>query len=401
MNHPVAALLLVVAAILITAKLFGEVAERLGVPAVLGELIAGLILGPGLLGVIPASGEPGAEVVSFLAELGVILLLFEVGLETDLKQMFQVGGSASAVAVVGVTVPFVLGYLFWLYAPHAASTSNADQHSIAILVGAVLTATSVGITARVLSDLGSLQTIEARIILGAAVIDDVLGLVILGAVSRLNGDGSVSTLGLVRLLAQGVGFLVLAVILGGMIVPRLFSLIDRLKVRGAVVTLAIALTLALAAAAELAGSALIIGAFAAGLVMRNSDQLHTVVNEGRPVAGLLAPIFFVTVGAGANIRLLDPRVPGAVPILSLAVALTVIAVAGKVVAGWAAPWQPFRRLAVGVGMVPRGEVGLIFADMGRRTGLLDAASFSAILIVVMATTFIAPLWLKPLFRRAR
>jgi len=400
-NHPVAALLLVVAAILITAKLFGEVAERLGVPAVLGELVAGLILGPGLLGVIPASGEPGAEVVSFLAELGVILLLFEVGLETDLKQMFQVGGSASAVAVVGVTVPFVLGYLFWLYAPHAASTSNADQHSIAILVGAVLTATSVGITARVLSDLGSLQTIEARIILGAAVIDDVLGLVILGAVSRLNGDGSVSTLGLVRLLAQGVGFLVLAVILGGMIVPRLFSLIDRLKVRGAVVTLAIALTFALAAAAELAGSALIIGAFAAGLVMRNSDQLHTVVNEGRPVAGLLAPIFFVTVGAGANIRLLDPRVPGAVPILSLAVALTVIAVAGKVVAGWAAPWQPFRRLAVGVGMVPRGEVGLIFADMGRRTGLLDAASFSAILIVVMATTFIAPLWLKPLFRRAR
>jgi len=400
-NHPVAALLLVVAAILITAKLFGEVAERLGVPAVLGELIAGLILGPGLLGVIPASGEPGAEVVSFLAELGVILLLFEVGLETDLKQMFQVGSSATAVALVGVTVPFVLGYLFWLYAPHAASTSNADQHTIAILVGAVLTATSVGITARVLSDLGSLQTVEARIILGAAVIDDVLGLVILGAVSRLNGDGSVSTLGLVRLLAQGVGFLVLAVILGGMIVPRLFSLIDRLKVRGAVVTLAIALTFALAAAAELAGSALIIGAFAAGLVMRNSDQLHTVVNEGRPVAGLLAPIFFVTVGAGANIRLLDPRVPGAVPILSLAVALTVIAVAGKVVAGWAAPWQPFRRLAVGVGMVPRGEVGLIFADMGRRTGLLDAASFSAILIVVMATTFIAPLWLKPLFRRAR
>lgn len=401
MNHPVAALLLVVAAILVTAKLFGEVAERLGVPAVLGELVAGLVLGPGLLGVIPASGEPGAEVVSFLAELGVILLLFEVGLETDLKQMFQVGGSASAVAVVGVTVPFVLGYLFWLYAPHAASTSNADQHSIAILVGAVLTATSVGITARVLSDLGSLQTIEARIILGAAVIDDVLGLVILGAVSRLNGDGSVSTLGLVRLLAQGVGFLVLAVILGGMIVPRLFSLIDRLKVRGAVVTLAIALTFSLAAAAELAGSALIIGAFAAGLVMRNSDQLHTVVNEGRPVAGLLAPIFFVTVGAGANIRLLDPRVPGSGPILSLAVALTLIAVVGKLVAGWAAPWQPFQRLAVGVGMVPRGEVGLIFADMGRRTGLLDAASFSAILIVVMTTTFIGPLWLKPLLRRAR
>ncbi len=184
MNHPVAALLLVVAAILVTAKLFGEVAERFGIPAVLGELVAGLILGPGLLGVIPASGQPGAEVISFLAELGVILLLFEVGLETDLKQMFQVGGSATAVAVTGVVVPFALGYLYWLYAPHTASTSPADSRAIAILVGAVLTATSVGITARVLDDLGSMQTVEARIILGAAVIDDVLGLVILGAVSQ-------------------------------------------------------------------------------------------------------------------------------------------------------------------------------------------------------------------------
>ena len=315
--------------------------------------------------------------------------------------MFKVGRSATAVAVVGVIVPFALGYLFCLYAPHAASTSGADQQSIAILIGAVLTATSVGITARVLNDLGSMQTIEARIILGAAVIDDVLGLVILGAVSRLTGGESVSTLSLLRILAQGVGFLVLAVLVGGWIVPRLFARIDRLKVRGAVVTLAIALTLAVAAAADQAGSALIIGAFAAGLMMRDSDQLHTIVNEGRPVAGLLAPVFFVTVGAGANIRLLDPRLPDAGPILSLALALTLIAVVGKVIAGWAAPWQPFRRLAVGVGMVPRGEVGLIFADMGRRAGILDTASFSAILIVVMATTFIAPLGLKPLLRRAR
>jgi Kef-type K+ transport system membrane component KefB len=400
-NDPVAGLLLIVAAILVTAKLFGEVAERLGLPAVLGELVAGLVLGPGLLGVLPAAGKPGAEVISFLAELGVILLLFEVGLETDLKEMFKVGRSATAVAVVGVVVPFVLGYLFWIYAPHAASTSSADQQSIAILIGAVLTATSVGITARVLNDLGSLQTIEARIILGAAVIDDVLGLVILGAVSRLTDGGSVSTLDLLRILAQGVGFLVLAVLLGGLIVPRLFALIEPLKVRGAVMTLAIALTLALAAAADQAGSALIIGAFAAGLVMRDSTQLHTIVSEGRPVAGLLAPIFFVTVGAAANIRLLDPRLPDAGPILSLAVALTLIAVVGKLIAGWAAPWQPFRRLAVGVGMVPRGEVGLIFADMGRRTGLLDSAGFSAILIVVMATTFIAPLGLKLLLPRTR
>jgi Na+:H+ antiporter len=400
-NHPVAGLLLIVAAILVTAKLLGEVSERLGLPAVLGELVAGLVLGPGLLGVLPAAGEPGAEVISFLAELGVILLLFEIGLETDLKEMFKVGRSATAVAVVGILVPFALGYLFWLYAPHASSTSGADQQSIAILIGAVLTATSVGITARVLDDLGSLQTIEARIILGAAVIDDVLGLVILGAVSGLTDGGSLSTLSLLRILAQGVGFLVLAVLLGGLIVPRLFAQIDRLKVRGAVVTLAIALTLALAAAADYAGSALIIGAFAAGLMMRDSDQLHTIVDEGRPVAGLLAPIFFVSVGAGANIRLLDPRLPEAGPILTLAIALTVIAVVGKVVAGWAAPWQRFRRLAVGVGMVPRGEVGLIFADMGRRTGLLDSAGFSAILIVVMATTFIAPLGLKLLLRRGR
>ncbi|HSE65609.1 MAG TPA: cation:proton antiporter [Gemmatimonadales bacterium] len=401
MTHQVAGLLLIVAAILVTAKLLGEVAERLGLPAVLGELVAGLVLGPGLLGVLPAAGEPGAEVISFLAELGVILLLFEVGLETDLKQMLKVGSSATAVAVVGVIVPFVLGYLYWLYIPHAATSSTADVNSIAILVGAVLTATSVGITARVLDDLGCMQTVEARIILGAAVIDDVLGLVILGGVSGLTDGGSISTLGLLRILAEGVGFLVVTVVLGRLIVPRLFALVNRLKVRGAVVTLAIASTFALAAAADYAGSALIIGAFAAGLLMRDSDQLHTIAREGRPVAGLLAPIFFVTVGAGANIRLLDPRLPAAGPILSLAIALTLIAVVGKIVAGWAAPWQPFRRLAVGVGMVPRGEVGLIFADMGRRTGILDTASFSAILIVVMATTFIAPFGLKLLLRRAR
>ena len=402
MNHPVAGLLLCGRGNPCHGQaVSGKSLNGWALPPFWASSVAGLVLGPGLLGVLPAAGDPGAEVISFLAELGVILLLFEVGLETDLKQMFKVGGSAAAVAVTGVVVPFVLGYLFWLHAPHAASTSTADSQAIAILVGAVLTATSVGITARVLDDLGSMQTVEARIILGAAVIDDVLGLVILGAVSNLAGGGSVSTLGVLRILAQGVGFLLLVVLLGGMIMPKLFGLIDRLKVRGAVVTLAIGLALALAAAADLAGSALIIGAFAAGLVMRGTSQLHTVANEGRPVAGLLAPIFFVTVGAGANIRLLDPRVPGAVPVLGLAVALTLIAVAGKVVAGWAAPWQPFRRLAVGVGMVPRGEVGLIFADMGRRTGLLDASSFNAILIMVMATTFIAPLWLKPLFRRAR
>lgn len=392
-------LLLVVAAMLAAGKIMGEGAERLGLPAVLGELVAGVLLGPSLLGVVPAAGAPGQAMIALLAELGVILLLFEVGLETDLKEMFRVGTAAGAVAAVGVVVPFALGWAYWAYVPHPGLGDGGDQLTVAIFIGATLTATSVGITARVLGDLGRMETPEARIILGAAVLDDIIGLVILSVVSGLAAGGAVSAVGVASTFAVAIGFLVFVVMLGNLLVPRITNRITRMRVRGIVVAFAIAFALALAAFAAKVGSALIIGAFAAGLILRSTKHAHTVEEQVQPVAALLAPIFFVSVGAAADVRLLDPRVPGAGALLTVAALLTLLAVVGKLVAGWAAPWMRFDRLTVGVGMVPRGEVGLIFADVGRRAGLLGEETFSAVLLMVMGTTFLAPLALKFIFAR--
>lgn len=391
-------LFLALAIILVAAKLLGELAERFGQPAVLGELIAGVLLGSSLLGVVPTEG-PAAEVVHVLAELGVLLLLFEIGLETDLREMFRVGTASLSVAAVGVVLPFLFGFLYWAYAPHAAVGGTTDLTTAAIFVGATLTATSVGITARVLSDIGQMNTAEARIIIGAAVIDDVLGLVILTVVSGMAAGASLTAVNVLRVLGVAVGFLVVAVLVGRFLAPRLFDLVVRMRVRYVLLVFAFAFALGLSAAAALVGSALIIGAFAAGIILSGTNQFDTIEHEVRPVASIFTPIFFVSVGASVNIGLLDPTRPGAGGILTVAGALTVLAILGKVAAGWAAPWVPFRRLLVGVGMIPRGEVGLIFADIGRRAGILNEAVFGAVLLMVMATTFVAPPGLKLLFGR--
>lgn len=393
---PIATLLVSLAAILLAAKLFGDLAERIGQPAVLGELVAGVLLGPSLLGIIPADGAL-ADVLHIVAELGVILLLFEIGLETDLREMFRVGPAALAVAAVGVVVPFALGYLYWTGGGPGVPPESGS--AAAIFVGATLTATSVGITARVLSDLGRMRTREARIILGAAVIDDVLGLVILTVVSGIAAGGAVSLLGTARVLGIAVGFLVVAVVLGRLIAPRLFRIAEGMRVRGVLVAAAVAVAFGLAGLAELAGSAHILGAFAAGLILSGTHQFDTIERELKPVASIFAPVFFVVVGASVDLRLLDPSREGAGGLLLLTLLLSVLAILGKVAAGWAAPWERYRRLAVGVGMVPRGEVGLIFANIGLRTGVIDDAVFSGLLLVVMVSTFVAPPALKALFSR--
>ena len=386
---------LVLAAMLVGAKVLGEAAERIGQPAVLGELVAGVVLGGSVLGIVPTEGTAG-DLIHVFAELGVLLLLFEIGLETDLREMFRVGPASLSVACVGVALPFALGYAYWLLAPHAVAP-GADLGTAAIFVGATLTATSVGITARVLSDLGRMNTQEARIIIGAAVIDDVLGLVILSVVSGLAAGAAVTTLGIVRTLAVAVGFLVVAVLVGRFAVPRLFDVVVRMRVRYVLLVTALAFALALASAAALAGSALIIGAFAAGIILSGTNQFDTIEREVKPVASVMTPIFFVTVGASVNLRLLDPTTPEARSTLLIAGGLILIAIVGKLAAGWAAPWVPFRRVVVGVGMIPRGEVGLIFADIGRRSGVLTDDVFGAVLLMVMASTFIAPPALKALF----
>jgi Kef-type K+ transport system membrane component KefB len=242
-----------------------------------------------------------------------------------------------------------------------------------------------------------MSTPEARIIVGAAVIDDVLGLVILSVVSGVVAGVAVSLLGIVRTLAVAIGFLVAAVIVGRYLVPRLFDIVVRMRVRYVLLVFSVAFALGLAALAGLAGSASIIGAFAAGIILSGTNQFDTIEHEVRPVASIFAPIFFVSVGASVNLRLLDPASPSARGTLVVAGVLTAIAIVGKVAAGWAAPWVPFRRLVVGVGMVPRGEVGLIFADIGRRSGVLTDEVFGAVLLTVMVTTFVAPPTLKAVF----
>jgi Kef-type K+ transport system membrane component KefB len=378
------------------AKLVGELAERIGQPAILGELVAGVLLGGGVLGVVPAHG-PAADVIHVLAELGVVLLLFEIGLETDLLEMFRVGPASLAVAMVGVIVPYTLGYVYWTHFSHAAAVASGDRIIQGILIGATLTATSVGITARVLSDLGRMSTREARIIIGAAVIDDVLGLVILSVVSGIASGESVSVARMTGTLVIGTGFLALAVVAGRYLVPKLFDLVVRMRVRYVLLVLTLAFALALSATAAVAGSALIVGAFAAGLILSGTNQFDAIEGEIRPVVSTLAPIFFVSIGASVNLRLLDPTNPESRGALAMAGILLALAVIGKIVAGCAAPWTSYQRLIVGVGMIPRGEVGLIFADVGRRSGILADEVFSALILMVMATTFVTPPALKALF----
>jgi Kef-type K+ transport system membrane component KefB len=388
-------LFLVFGVMLLAGKFSGELFERIGQPAVLGELIAGIILGGSVIGIIPtAAEEPLTEIVQIFAEIGVVILLFEIGLETDLKQMFRVGGAAASVATVGVVVPLVGGIVFWLSPFVGPEYSNADVTTTAIFLGATLTATSVGITARVLQDLRVMHSVEARLIIGAAVIDDIIGILLLGLVASLIAGQTVSVLGLGQSVGIAVGFLVLAVGIGLAVAPRIFGLLDRMRVRGFLLVAAFAFLLFMAAAAQLAGSAMIIGAFAAGIILSGTNQFDTINSRIKPVADIFTPIFFLSIGAQFDVSLLNPLVDNNVAVLGIGLSLFVIAIIGKVLAGWAVPWLRFNRPGVGIGMVPRGEVGLIFANIGLVSGVLTRELFSAILIMVMGTTFIAPPLLK-------
>lgn len=384
----------IIIVILLVAKLSGELFERLGQPAVLGELIAGVVVGGSVLGIVPVDpADPYGATIHVLAEIGVAILLFEIGLETDLQELFHVGSSALTVAIVGIVLPFTFGYLFWHY-------YQAGSSLTAIFIGATLTATSVGITARVLTDLGKINTAESRIIIGAAVIDDILGLLILAVVEGLASTGQVSVMGVVKLFTLAVGFLAAAMAIGLFTARWLFELVNRMRVRGVLVTFALVFALLLAFLADRVGLAPIVGAFAAGLILSRTNQFDTIVEQIKPVADVFTPVFFVSIGAAVNVAILDPRVPENHEILLLGAGLFVIAVLGKLGSGYVLFWRPsLNRTAIGAGMVPRGEVGLIFAQLGLAGGILTQDVFSAVLIMVMATTLITPPFLKLLFDR--
>lgn len=384
------------AVILVAAKVGGDVAQRLKQPAALGELVAGIGLGGlGALGLpfVQSLGtSPGLDLI---AQLGALILLFEVGLESTVGQMMKVGLSSLLVAVLGVVAPMGLGWAVgaWLL-PHATWHAHA-------FLGATLCATSVGLTARVLQDLGRSQGPEARIILGAAVIDDVLGLVVLavmGAMVAATNAGTSLALGSVAwIVAKAALFLLGAIALGVWLSPLLFRAAARLRARGVLLATALAFCFALSWAAGMSGLAPIVGAFAAGLVledvhfrnfaMRGELGLGALVH---PLSTFLVPVFFVLMGLRTDLRAFAN--PDA---LALAAALTVAAILGKQACALGVLGGAADRLSVGIGMIPRGEVGLIFAAAGLAMTLggkplIDAGEFSALVITVVVTTLITP-----------
>lgn len=373
--------------ILVGAKLGGELAERRGQPAVLGELLAGVLLGSSGFGWIP----PDSEIFRLLSEVGICLLLLEVGLETDLGELLGVGLSAVLVAMIGVLLPFLLGW--------AVMIGLGTSSLVAIFTGATLTATSVGITARVLSDLGHLQTREAKIILGAAVADDILGLIILSAVSHLAVSGNISFAEIARTMLFSVGFIVGSLWLGRRTAPWLFGWVNRMQVRGILLVAAFSAAFLLAVLAHELGSAYIIGAFATGLVLSSVNQFEMIRREIKPVADIFTPIFFVTVGAAVDLRVLNPGHPQSRFILLAGGLLILAAVVGKVLSGYVIVDKKIDRLVIGIGMIPRGEVGLIFAQIGRSAHIFSGPLFSAITVMIMVTTFIVPPLLGYVLRR--
>lgn len=399
--------LLIFAVILIGSKLIGELTERIKQPPVLGELIAGVVLGGSVLALVPSvSGMTGYETFHLLAEIGVVILLFEIGLETDLNELLKVGPTSLLVALVGMITPFILGFLSVLGFQKAGLLNISDPTLtmlIATTVGATLTATSVGITARVLSDMNKIQTEESKIVLGAAVIDDILGLIILSVVTGLivasqqGTDVEVSLSSISVISIKAFGFLFVSIIVGMLFSAKLFDLIEKMRVRGILLLSSLSFAFLFSYLAHKVGLAPIIGAFAAGLVLAKTKQNKAIESRLKPVSDVFTPIFFVMVGAAVDIRVFNPFNSGNISILFITLVLFVVAVIGKFVSGFAVFKKGIKKKVIGVGMIPRGEVGLIFAQVGLSFGVFDTKLFSAVTAMVMLTTFIAPPLLKMTF----
>jgi Kef-type K+ transport system membrane component KefB len=397
--------------ILFLAKLGGDLMERLGQPAVLGELIFGVILGN--LALFGLHNEQTIaylhflatdSVISTLAEIGVVLLLFQIGLESTVGEMRKVGLSAFLVAVIGVVVPFVLGYgVTFLF------LKDVDQ-MVHVFIGAVLCATSVGITARVLQDIGKLDTKEAKIILGAAVVDDVLGLVVLAVVSgiiKAKGAGEELAMSSILIIVGKAGaFFIGSIVIGVLLSPKLFRLASFLRAKGVLLTLSLTICFLFSWLAGLIDLAPIVGAFCAGLILEEASfrelgdyRRQNLEELIAPIAAFLVPIFFVRMGLQVDLAAF-----GEEGILLFALVLTVAAIIGKQVCSFGVREKDVDGIAVALGMIPRGEVGLIFANIGLGLVIaghpvIDGSTYSAIVIMVMVTTLVTPPVLSWRFKR--
>lgn len=375
-------LLLVLAAVLLTTRSLSALAEKIGQPAILGELVGGIVLGASALGIL----DPNDIAIHTLAQLGLLILLFEIGLATDLRALARVGGTATVVAVVGVVLPFAIGF--------AVLSAMGVGRLAAVVCAAALTATSIGISTRVLAELGFLHTAEGRVVLGAAVLDDIIGLVILSVIATFAAGAAITTTGTVRTIAVAFGFVVVALLVGGYVVPPLFRAAKRLRSPTTIAVLGMAFAFAMAALAGLLGSAVIVGAFVAGVLLNGIQQRNEVLEFAAPIGTLLTPIFFASVGASVNLRaLVEPRT------LLITVVLLAAGVVGKMIAAYVPIWFKGNKALIGTAMLPRGEVELIVAQTGLAIGALDAALFGAITIMVVLTTLLSPPLIKAVARR--
>jgi len=414
-----AAVLLSLIVIYLASKVGGEFSNWLGLPPVLGELVGGVVVGISAMHllVFPEGGGDGSsvimtflqataglssdaasatfqaqsEVITVLAELGVIILLFEIGLESNLRELLAVGPQAAIVAVVGVAVPFGAGTVGLI-------TLFGVPVVPAIFAGAALTATSIGITSRVLSELQRLTSKEGQIILGAAVLDDVLGIIVLAVVASLAKTGEVDVANAIYLMVSATVFLVGAILLGSVFNKSFVAIADKLKTRGQLVIPALIFAFILAYIAAAIQLEAILGAFAAGLVFDETDKRRELQKQVLPIADMLVPIFFVTVGAKTDLSVLNPAIKSNREGLLVATFLITVAILGKLVTGLTVFGQPqINRLAIGVGMIPRGEVGLVFAGVGSASGVLSKPLEAAIIVMVILTTFLAPPLLRFVF----
>ncbi|MCX7593086.1 MAG: cation:proton antiporter [Fischerella sp.] len=414
--------LLSLVVIYLASKLGGELSRMMDFPPVLGELVGGVIVGASALHllVFPESGasasdsvimtvlqfidnlspeaaasifQSQSEAISILAELGVIVLLFEIGLESDLRELKKVGYQAAIVACVGVAVPFAAGTAGLMFFFHAPAIP-------AIFAGAALTATSIGITSKVLSELGHLKSREGQIIVGAAVIDDVLGIIVLAVVASLAKTGEVDVFNVIYLIVSATVFLIGSILLGKFFNKTFVTIADKLQTRGKLVIPAFIFAFFMAFIGNAIHLEAILGAFAAGLVLDETDKRKELDQQVIPIADILVPIFFVTVGARVDLGVLNPVVPENQQGLIIAIFLVVVAIVGKVVTGWSVFGQPgINRLAIGIGMIPRGEVGLVFLGIGAASGVIDKPLQAAIIIMVILTTFLAPPLLRIAFNK--
>ena len=389
--------------IFVSAKLAGELFHRIKQPEVIGEILVGVLLGSHALGLI---GEPSGSLIEVfhdettarealdlvlesVGELGVIVLLFVVGLETRLSDLIRVGPRATAVATLGVAVPFGLGYGFMRLI--------MDEPNIgSVFVATAMVATSVGITARVLQELNVLGTIEARIILGAAVIDDVLALLLLTVVTGTSGADAVSAWDFALVVAQALGFIALVVLVGRRVFVRYHADLSRLHLPDAPLVVALGVMIGLAGLASTFRLAAIIGAFLAGMVFAEFPEREALNERMRPIYHFLVPFFFVLIGTQV-----DPGVFRQGEVVALATGVTLLAIAGKLIGGVIAGWGMKVRsmLIVAVGMVPRGEVGLIVAGIALSSKAIDIRLFSAVVIMSVVTTLVVPPLLHVLYTR--